>query len=406
MRIIVLAGGSDQIPLIIELKKNNHYIILIDYYDNPIAKPYVDKHLVVSTLDDLAVKKIAIKENVKYIITACTDQALLTMAKVSEELNLPCYISHETALTVTNKTYMKKLMSENFIPTANYVITDEKSLITCACNLKFPLIVKPADCNSSKGVKKILDKSCFKDNVTSAISLSRTKSAIIEEYIIGDEISADFYVQNGKVKLLLATCSKKIPNSVLFTILQSTFPIVSKDEEKEIVKIAQKIVDVFKLDNSPLILQLIKNQTGFFVLEFSARIAGGSKSKIIELLTGVNIMRVFINMIFGIKTFIQPKYKYDHALMNYIYCYPGIIHNFLNFEILKENKTINEIFYYKTLNSKIIKSATSGDRAAGFLLLSNNKNDIIKRLKIVDNTIKIINSNGKDIMKHGLYTYR
>ena len=37
------------------------------------------------------------------ICTACTDQALLTVAKVSEELGLPTYISYKTALNVTNK---------------------------------------------------------------------------------------------------------------------------------------------------------------------------------------------------------------------------------------------------------------------------------------------------------------
>ena len=33
MKILVLAGGSDQIALINELKNRGHYVILLDYFD-------------------------------------------------------------------------------------------------------------------------------------------------------------------------------------------------------------------------------------------------------------------------------------------------------------------------------------------------------------------------------------
>lgn len=49
MKILVLAGGFDQIALIQELKKRGHSVILADYYENPPAKPYADEHFQVST---------------------------------------------------------------------------------------------------------------------------------------------------------------------------------------------------------------------------------------------------------------------------------------------------------------------------------------------------------------------
>ena len=44
MKILVLAGGSDQIALINELKSRGHEVVLVDYFDNPPAKSYADKH--------------------------------------------------------------------------------------------------------------------------------------------------------------------------------------------------------------------------------------------------------------------------------------------------------------------------------------------------------------------------
>ena len=90
MKILVLAGGSDQIALINELKYRGHEVVLVDYFENPPAKPYADKHIVASTLDVEAVKQVAYDENVSLVCTACTDQALLTVANVAEQLKLPC----------------------------------------------------------------------------------------------------------------------------------------------------------------------------------------------------------------------------------------------------------------------------------------------------------------------------
>ena len=95
MKIMVLAGGNDQIILIQHIRKRYEgaVIILADYLDNPVAKKYADYHIQISTLDKELVLEIAKKEGIERIFTACTDQALVTMAYVAEKMNFPfqCY---------------------------------------------------------------------------------------------------------------------------------------------------------------------------------------------------------------------------------------------------------------------------------------------------------------------------
>ncbi|MDE6763385.1 MAG: hypothetical protein K2J73_06875, partial [Oscillospiraceae bacterium] len=88
-KILVLAGGFDQIALINELKKRDMYVVLADYFEDLPAKKYADKHFKISTLDEEAVYNLALSESVDIVTTACTDQALLTVARVSERLELP-----------------------------------------------------------------------------------------------------------------------------------------------------------------------------------------------------------------------------------------------------------------------------------------------------------------------------
>lgn len=401
MKILVLAGGSDQIALIKELKKRGHKIILVDYFENPPAKPYADKHIAASTLDVNQVQNIAISEQVSLICTACTDQALLTVAKVSEELGLPCYISHNTALNVTNKSYMKRVMMHHGIPTAKYVIVD-KIDTSAFHDFQYPLVVKPVDCNSSKGVKLVETEVALIKYLQEAINYSRTKTAIIEEFKVGEEISADFYVEGNRAKLLSATNSTKIANKKSFTILQSCYPIITEESEQQLVSIAQSIAEAFEIKNSPLLIQLIYNQGHFDVLEFSARMGGGSKYHLINVLSGVDIMSKYVDLVLGNYPVVHPCKKVNFAHMNYVYCHPGVLNEIQGLEELKSEGIIKDYFIYKTPGMEFLHSETSGDRALGYLVVADSESELASKEKQANARIKVLNEVGEDIMMHNL----
>lgn len=401
MKILVLAGGADQIALIKELKFRGHEVVLLDYFENPPAKTYADKHIVASTLDVEAVEKYARAEKVSLICTACTDQALLTVSYVSERLGLPCYIDYQTGLNVTNKSYMKKVLTYNRIPTARFSIVD-KSDVKEIEGFNFPLVVKPVDCNSSKGVKRVDTIEDYNKYIVEAIQYSRTKTAIVEEYKEGKEISADFYIENGTAKLLSATTSLKIKNRKSFTILCSDYPALNESQEIKVTQIAQDISKAFYLDNTPLLVQMIANDNDINVIEFSARMGGGSKYKLIEVLSGVNIMSKYVDRILGGYPEVKPCKQVDYCKMVYIYCNPGIYDHMEGLEIMKEEGMIDEYFLYKTKGMEIHKAETSGDRPSGYLCSASTADELSKKIKYVDSHIKAISIMGGDMMIHGL----
>lgn len=401
MKVIVLAGGADQIALISELKKRGCYVVLVDYFQNPPAKEYADIHVVASTLDDAKVKEIAQEYGADLICTACTDQALLTVAKVSEELNLPCYISYQTALNVTNKTYMKQRMTQCSIPTSRYITTREVNLSQFA-DFEFPLVVKPADCNSSKGVIKVHDMVQLEEKLVEAISFSRTRTAIVEEFKEGDEVSADFYIEGSNVKYLSATSSLKIKNRNSFTIKSSVYPVITQEQKEKIISLAQDIADAFNLNDCPLLIQMIVNGDEVNVIEFSARMGGGSKYHLIKVLSGVDIMSKYVDLILGDKPVVNPSDQVKYARMNYVYCNPGILDRVEGFETLLADKVIDKSFVYKTRGMSITAAATSGDRAAGYLITAESQQELAKKEAVVESVLKVISAEGHDIMIHNL----
>lgn len=403
-KVIILAGGSDQVALMEELRKQTPFIelILIDYTFPVRATEYADRHIIISTMDFDAVEKVARDENVYLILTACGDQPLLTMAVVSERIGLPCYLTKDQVLNLTNKYYMKQMMIKNNIPTSKYKSFNRASSINVS-ELEYPLVVKPVDSNGSKGVKKVTTKSQLETYVAEAFEYSISSQVIVEEFKEGEEFSVDAYIENGEAKILSITSSSKMKNVDSFTITQSCYPVLDQAHNGKILYIAQQIASVFGLINSPLLMQMINNKGNFSVIEFSARMGGGSKYKLIEVLSGINIMEKYVQLVLGHETTISAlSSKVNYARLNYIYCHNGTYNKLENFEELKQELIIHEYFVYKMPNTIINKSDTSSDRVAGYLIIADTVDELINKQFFVNNSLRVIDDKGQDIMNHNI----
>lgn len=402
MKALVLAGGFPQISLIKSLKQRGITTLLADYYERPPAKEYADVFYQVSTLDIDAIRNIVVKENADLIITVCTDQALLTMAKVSEDLGLPCYMDYKTALNVTNKQYMKKIFAENGIPTAKYIVAHDVSEIQEGLQ-KFPLVVKPADCNSSKGVVKVNNFSELEKAFDFAKKLSRTETVIIEEYISGTEISVDAWVENGQAKILCMSENEKIPGT--FVIFRGKYPsreaMCLKDKIQSIV---QKIADSFGLKNCPMLIQMIADGENIFVLEFSARTGGGTKHIMIQHVAGLDVIDFTVELALGKIPHI-PNFKMSDIFLadEFIYCSEGKFDYLSGFDEIKSKGILTNYYLFKLQGAEFDGNVrNSGDRIAGFTIKSNSISELRKKHSEAAKNLKIIDRKGHDIMRHDL----
>jgi carbamoylphosphate synthase large subunit len=246
---------------------------MIDYYENPVAKPFCDHHIIQSTLNEDAVREIIKSIKPDLVITCCTDQALLIVAKIAEEFNLYFPISFTQAMNLTNKKWMKKRLNQYSIPTAKSIVIKECIPRNIIDKLTLPVIFKPVDSNSSKGVVKINNISDLNKGYEYSKNFSRSGEVVCEEFIEGTEVSIDAYVRNGKAIYLMASTLEKLESE------EGNFPIcrckspaqISNIIRSKIERLLQQVADAFKLSNCPLILQAIIHGDEVSVIELSAR---------------------------------------------------------------------------------------------------------------------------------------
>ncbi len=405
MKALVLAGGFPQIALIQELKSRGYTVLLADYYAEPVAKAYADAFYQVSTLDIPAITEVAKKEQVDFLITACTDQALLTVAKVSEELGLPCYVSYQTALNVTNKSYMKRMFDQYNVPTSRFVTMGQLEQEKIA-NLRYPLIVKPVDCNSSKGVKKVTNHQELEAAFADAVRFSRTNTAIVEEFVVGEELSVDVYVENGKAHILCVSNSDKIAADDKFVIFRGKYPAVNEGPVMDEIRMtAQNIADAFGLKDSPMLIQLMCDGEHVYVLEFSARTGGGVKYDLIRRVSGFDVIKAVVDLTLGLKPHVETDQAQCRYIANeFIYCRDGIFDHLENFEELKEQGILSAYFQFTWKGAVFDGIENSGDRVGGFTIQDDTLEGIVRKHDIAVRDLRVIDNQGQDMMRHDLLT--
>ena len=403
MKALVLAGGFAQIELIKQLNDRGITTVLADGNPNALARPYADIFYQTALFDVDAVKEVAVKENVDFIITCCADQVLLIVAQVSEMLGLPCYISYKTAVEVSDKKYMKRIFCENNIPTSKYFELSEFDLEKIH-ELKYPIVVKPTDAYSSRGVRKATDDAILEKYFAEAKEISRTKTVIVEEFCSGEEISVDVYVEDGKAHVLCVSNSEKINDDDRFVIFRGRYPVKATPEVfAQIQTVAQQIADAFELKDSPMLIQMIKTETSVSVLEFCARTGGNMKYLLIKRSCGFDVIKAVIDLAVGLKPHVElsnPENKY--IVNDFIYCTPGVFDRLEGFDELVQEGILSDYSLLRPRGFKIQGANSSSDRIAGFTVQADTIEEFNRKHRIVFKRAKVLDEYCNDLMRRDL----
>ena len=403
MKAFVLAGGLAQIELLQQLKERGITTVLADGNANALARPYADIFYQIPIFDVEAVKDVAVKEQVDFLITVCADQVLLIVAQVSEMLGLPCYIDYQTAQNVSDKTYMKRIFWDHNIPTSRYVQMETLQWDRIR-DLRYPVVVKPVDAYSSRGVRKALNGEELERYFAEAAAISRSGGVIVEEFCQGEEISVDVYVENGIAKVLCVSNSEKLNDADRFVIFRGRYPVEATDALREKIRVvAQQIADAFGLKDSPMLIQMITDGENVSVLEFCARTGGNMKYLLIKRACGFDVIGAVIDLTLGKKPRVEmaaPESKY--IVNDFIYCNCGEFDHLEGFEEMLAQGIITDYKPLRPKGMKIFGVRSSSDRIAGFTVQADTLEEFNRKHRIAVENLKVIDTEGNDMIRRDL----
>lgn len=405
---IVLGGTSPHVLLVDKLQKRGFYVVLIDYLDNPPARQNADEHIKESTLDKDVVLSISQKYHASLVISTCIDQANSVCCYVAEKLGLPHPYSYQTSLNVTDKGLMKEIMVKNNIPTSHYTLASSVDDINWE-KIHYPSVVKPVDCNSSKGVCRVDNNQETRERVAQAIEMSRTGTAIIEGYNEGEEIQVDCVAMQDEVKVVLTRQKQRIVRKGNQMVLQSFGSILpaplNEKQIQETKDIANRIATAFHLRNTPFFYQAIVTEEGIKVLEFAPRIGGGLSYYLIKEIAGFDAVEAAVQSFIGEPIVFVEKPFHKYYSSNLVYVKPGIIDSMEGLEKLKEEGVIYESFIMKNRGTEIDSDMRSSNRVAAFIIEAENLSNLYQKARYAFKNIEVYDLHRFPMLNREIYPF-
>ncbi|MBI5477261.1 MAG: ATP-grasp domain-containing protein [Deltaproteobacteria bacterium] len=208
----VLGGGQWQLPTI-ELARSMGYRVLVtDMYQERPAYALADLHEVVDLTDAEGTLQAARRHGIDGIVCDTTDVGVPTMAYVAEALGLPG-IGREAAQRFTDKYLMRKLTAAAGIQSVrHYLVGCLEDLVAGAAAIGYPVVVKPADNQSSRGVHRVDGPAGLAAAWADARRFTRQPTVLVEEFLRGTEITVEGLMMGGQYHTLAISDKDHFPH--------------------------------------------------------------------------------------------------------------------------------------------------------------------------------------------------
>ncbi len=320
---MIVGAGPLQVPAIVRAKELGYTVMAVDRDPKAPGFAIADVPIAASTNDIPAVVAWAKKLKPHGVMTLATDLPVRTCAAVAQALGL-CGLSEATARVVTDKGEMRLALAASGIPIPRFAICSSKAEYMAAVE-RFPdrFIVKPADNSGSRGVTLVTNPGQAPAAYAYSQEFSRSGRVLVEEYMVGDEVSAETFSVDGHVHVIAVT-DKITSHAPYFVELGHTVP--SSKEPASVAQIedlARAAVQALGVCQGPTHCEIMVTADGPKIVEIGARLAGDNiATHLVPLATGISLVDLTIEQALG-EPLVIPKRQAAAAAIRYLTPTPG-----------------------------------------------------------------------------------
>lgn len=383
-KLLVLAAGLLQIPVIKKAREMGIYVIAVDDDPNAPGMTLADKAIVPGGLmDEKIMVAIAKKEKIDGVIHPCSEVAMSVMGRINDELGLSG-ISREMAIRATNKHLMREAFERYGAPSPlSRCFKDVEVAWSCFCSdFKGDAILKPSRNSGSRGIAKIssnITEEKFAELFERAKEESRDQSVMLEQFIEGPEFSVEVIVWKGEPHVLAIT-DKKTTEAPYFVELghdqPSTFPL---DIQLKLMNGAVAGIKALELNNCACHCELKIQNGEAYLMEIGARLGGDFIStELTHLSSGIDMVAAAINVALGIEPCLEPTEPKQGVCIRYFTPVPGCLTAIEHTELLNDAHVYNAEIYHKK-GDVIPEVRSSLDRSGHVIVTDNTAEMAIKR---------------------------
>jgi biotin carboxylase len=395
-RLLVLGGGRHQVPLIERAQSRGVDVVMVDYLVDAPGRSVATYPELADATDSDAATRIAKEYDVDGVITTGTDIPLRAMAAVAEALELPRYLSSGAAHSATDKEAMHKALREAGVQMANRAVvgSDDASIDFDT----LPVVVKPADSQGQRGITLVSRRDRISEAVSKALSSSRTGRVVIEEYLSGPEFTANAWIEDDRVALLMVNDRVTFnPGPSLGIAFQHRYPSqAAAGWMGEVESMTKDVAIAYGLEQGPLYIQMITTDHGPVVVEAAARIGGGHESRMLLTLNRWSTDDALIDLALGIRPAPPPTLpETAHVLVNFVLGSAGEVDRLVEPEL---TEGVVESSWYVGPGTRLADVVDSLGRVGYFVAEATSTEQLVNRAAEFYATLELPSVEGKNLV--------
>lgn len=314
-RILIIGASILQLPMIQKAKEMGLYVGVLDMDPNAVGIQFADEYFCVSTIDIPRAVQAAKEFRPDGVATLATDMPVRTIAAICEELGL-YGVSKETAVKATDKIKMIQAFEAHDVAHPWYfAVENREAFEKIKDRVQFPCIIKPADNSGSRGVALNNNIEELEASYDYAASSSRGGAVMIEEYLVGPEVSVELIVTNGTAHILQVT-DKLTTGAPHFVEMGHSQPSrLPAETLAQIKSLAAKAAAAVGIVDGAAHVEMIVTAEGPKMVELGARMGGDCiTTHLVPLSTGIDMTACVINIAIGEKPDLEQKFEKGSAI--------------------------------------------------------------------------------------------
>lgn len=234
------------------------------------------------------VKSYVREHGVDAVYSTGSDFAIPVSAQVSEDLEMPRFVTPQTASTCNQKSLMRRTLAD--MP-GNVKAQEVKTAVGTTWDGPWPVIVKPADAQGQRGVARVNSPDGLVAAIEAALPHSRTQTAIIEEFIEGTEVSVNGYMVDGRLVFVAVSDRETWPEYVGLIAAHVAPGTAADDATRE--RVSELMQDASRrlgIENGPVYAQVMIRDGMPHIIEITPRLDGCHMWKVLRESAGVDLM--------------------------------------------------------------------------------------------------------------------
>ena len=295
MKNVLLCDANFCVLPIVQSIMSKDYILSVagSLLSDP-AHQIADKSIPINYADITTLYQHIVKKKYFAIVPGCNDRSYLSLAKIAEQLNYPGFDKYNTVLTIHHKDKFRVFAEEH-----HYSVPKAINDIQEVYKLKFPIIIKPIDSFSGKGINKAESIEEVNFFWKEAEKFSTNGNIIAEEFIEGKLYSHSAFIKNKKivVDFFVNEYCTVYPYQVNSSNIATQ---LSNKVQQGLREWTEQFAKDLDLVDGLVHTQFISDNKTFSLIEIARRCPGDLYSQLIKKSTGINYAELYSLPFLGI----------------------------------------------------------------------------------------------------------